>query len=77
MTTFMSRDGGMTWYDVMKGSNIYEIGDHGALIIMTPNLEPTKEVYYSWNEGKTWYSYEISKIPIDVTNIIIEPKSIS
>lgn len=45
----------MNWSEVMKGSHIYEFGDHGGLIIMSPNLEGTTFVYYSWNEGKTWH----------------------
>jgi hypothetical protein len=44
---------------------------------MAPNLEPTKQVFYTWNEGKSWHTMEISQSPIDVTNIIIEPNSIS
>jgi len=48
----------------MKGSHIYEIGDHGGLIVMAPNLESTTEVVYSFNEGKTWHTQTISDKPI-------------
>lgn len=34
VNTYLSRDGGRSWKEVMKGSYIYEIGDHGGLIIM-------------------------------------------
>jgi len=37
MNTYLSRDGGLTWSEVKKGSHIYEIGDHGGLIIMAKN----------------------------------------
>jgi len=67
----------LTWDEVRKGSHIYEIGDHGGLIVMAPNLNGTKEVYYTWNEGKTWHAQSISNVPLDVTNIIIEPLSVS
>jgi len=77
MGTYLSRDGGITWAEVRKGSHIYEIGDHGGLIVMAPNLQPTREVYYTFDEGKSWHTLEISQVPIDVTNIIIEPNSIS
>lgn len=46
----------MSFTEVKKGSHIYEFGDHGGLIVMAKNLEATKEVVYSWNEGKTWHS---------------------
>jgi len=77
LSTFASRDGGLNWVEVMKGSHIYEFGDHGGLIIMSPNLEATTDVFYSWNEGKTWHKQIISTVPLDVTNIIIEPMSVS
>lgn len=57
MNTYMSRDGGMTWSEIRKGSHIYEIGDHGALLVMATNLEPTTEIVYSFNEGKTWHTF--------------------
>lgn len=38
-----------------------------------PDQEATKEIKYSWNEGLTWESVEVSKTPIQITNIIIEP----
>ena len=47
INTYLSRDAGLTWFEViyskniylfsfkvMKGSHIYEIGDHGGLIVM-------------------------------------------
>ena len=61
----------------MKGPHIYEFGDHGGLIVMAKNLDATREIYYSYNEGKTWHTLEISSIDLDITNIIIEPFSIS
>jgi hypothetical protein len=44
---------------------------------MAKNLDPTNSVLYTFNEGKTWHELEISSTPIDITNIIIEPYSIS
>ena len=41
INTYLSRDGGMTWEEVKKGSHIYEFGDHGGLIVMANNLEAT------------------------------------
>lgn len=77
LNTYLSRDGGLTFEEVRKGSHIYEFGDHGGLIVMAPNLEATTDVYYTWNEGRTWIRQPISNVPLDVTNIIIEPLSIS
>jgi hypothetical protein len=67
----------LTWAEVMRGSHIYEIGDHGGLIVMATNTYATTDIVYSFNEGKTWHTLTISDTPIDITNIIIEPYSIS
>lgn len=77
INTYFSRDGGLNWAEIAKGAHIYELGDHGGLMVMAKNREPTKTVMYSFNEGKTWHELEISQTPIDITNIIIEPMSIS
>ena len=37
VNTYMSRDGGLNWYEIRKGSHIYEIGDHGGLLVMAPD----------------------------------------
>jgi hypothetical protein len=74
---YLSRDGGLTWRSVKPGSYIYEIGDHGALIVIAQKNEPTTEIEFSWDEGLTWTALTISEIPIYVENIIIEPNSMS
>ena len=73
----MSRDGGLTWIEIAKGPHIYEIGDHGALLVIAPMNEVTKSVKFSWDEGKTWRELEVSHVNFEVSNIIIEPESIS
>ena len=75
--TYMSRDGGLNWQEVKKGPHIYEIGDHGGIIVMAPILTSTTQVFYSWNEGLSFRSLNVIDTPIEVTNIIIEPSSTS
>ena len=74
---YLSRDGGLTWKSTRPGSYIYEIGDHGAIIVIAKKGEPTTEIEFSWDEGITWQSLTISEVPFYVQNIIIEPNSIS
>ena len=52
--TFLSRDGGLNWYEIAKIPLIYEMGNHGGLLVAAPNQISTHEIKYSWNEGKTW-----------------------
>jgi len=75
INTYLSRDGGVNWFEIAKGSHIYEVGDHGGLIVMAPNQNATKRIYYSWNEGISWEAVKISNVHIQVTNIIIEPSN--
>ena len=61
----------------MKGSHIYEIGDHGGLIVMASDQEATNIILYSWDEGLSWEEFIFSEESIEVTNIIIEPSNTS
>lgn len=74
---FLSRDGGFTWDHVINGPYIYEIGDHGALIVMAENINETSTLLFTWNEGLTWETLEFTDDPMQVENIIIEPDSVS
>jgi hypothetical protein len=73
INTYLSRDGGLTWFEIKKGSHIYEISDHGSIIVLAPDQKATDVVYYSWNEGLTWEEMKISEDLIEISNIITEP----
>jgi hypothetical protein len=88
VNTFLSRDGGLTWGEVAKGSHIYEFGDHGALTVMADNTQQTKRILYarripptpppdcarySWNEGLNWTSFTFWNHHVEVENIITHP----
>eukprot|EP01069_Polyplicarium_translucidae_P004368 Polyplicarium_translucidae@DN2565_c0_g1_i1.p1 len=75
--TYLSRDGGLTWVEAHKGPYIYEFGDHGGLIAMADDSHATDKVVFSWNEGQTWYDFELGKDMVQVDNIVIEPNSSS
>eukprot|EP00440_Ansanella_granifera_P041644 gb/GFBE01045155.1/.p1 GENE.gb/GFBE01045155.1/~~gb/GFBE01045155.1/.p1 ORF type:complete len:949 (+),score=225.24 gb/GFBE01045155.1/:1-2847(+) len=72
-STFLSRDGGLTWVEAHKGAFIYEFGDHGGLIVMADDLKKTGEVIFTWNEGESWFDFKVSSTPFEVDNIITEP----
>lgn len=77
VSTFLSRDGGLNWFEIRKGPHIYEIGDHGALIVIADIKTATNTVLYSWDEGLTFEELKISDEKIHITNVIIEPMSTS
>lgn len=76
LSTYLSRDGGFTWNEVKKGGYIYEMGDHGAIIVMADSQKATDTLYFSWNEGLTWEKITID-FALEIENIIIEPTSTS
>jgi hypothetical protein len=77
ISTFLSRDGGLNWFEIKKGSHIYEIGDHGALILIADDRNPSSEIFYSWDEGLSFEPLKISEEPFMIKNIIMEPTSTS
>ncbi|KAL8429508.1 hypothetical protein ACSSS7_006552 [Eimeria intestinalis] len=77
VNTYLSRDGGLTWIEAHKGAFIYEMGDHGGLLVMADDTKKTNQVVFSWNEGQSWYDFELGSAPLFVDNIVIEPQSSS
>ena len=74
---YISRDGGLSWKSTKPGVYIYEIGDHGSIIVIAKKGDPVKYVEFSWDEGLTWETVQISEQELYVENIIIEPNSLS
>ncbi|KAJ2451839.1 vacuolar protein sorting/targeting protein PEP1 [Coemansia sp. RSA 2424] len=71
--TYLSRDGGITWVEVHDSESQYEFGDHGAILVLVDELRPTSTLYYSYNAGKSWFSYKFvaagSRVIVDrITN---------
>lgn len=77
VNTYLSRDGGLSWAECHKGAYIYEFGDHGGLVLMANVLRKTKQVVFSWNEGQSWYDFDVSETPLEVDNIVTEPNATS
>lgn len=74
---YISRDGGLNWKSTMAGAHIYELGDHGSIIVAAKHDQAVQEIDFSWDEGLTWESVKIFDTPCFVENIITEPNSIS
>lgn len=48
-STWISTNGGVSFQEILKSSHIYEIGDHGALIVIADDQNETNELKFSWN----------------------------
>lgn len=58
--TFITRDAGITWQSVKKGSYMWEYGDQGSIIVIVKESQPTKNLFYTLDEGETWKEFEFS-----------------
>ena len=76
ISTFLSRDAGWTWQEIHKGAHTYDMGDHGAIIVLAKIHEPTNEVLYSWNEGSNWDKVMLPK-GMSISNIVTHPNATS
>jgi len=75
VSTWISTNGGQTFQEILKGSHIYEIGDHGSLILVADDQNETNELRFSWNFGLSWETYKFSEDKIHVENISTDPSN--
>jgi hypothetical protein len=53
VNTYMSRDAGLSWFEIAKGSHTYEITDNGGLLVLA-KTESANEIHYSLDQGLSW-----------------------
>jgi len=75
MGLFLTRDAGRTWDEIRRGAYTYEMGDHGAIVLIAKHRQVTNVIHYSWDEGKTWEDIKIPKM--EVINIVTDPTTTS
>ena len=75
--TFITRDGGISWASVKKGSYMWEYGDQGSIIVIVEESKATKVIFYSLDEGETWVQYEFTKVPMQIDAITTVPSDMS
>ena len=71
--TFITRDGGVEWHPVKKGSYMWEYGDQGSIIVIVAEGVPTKTVYYTLNEGQDWIEYQFADKEYPIHSISTVP----
>lgn len=76
VSTFLSRDGGLTWAQIVQEATVFEFGDHGGVLVMAPAMTLTSYVLYSYDMGNTTtlltFTTNTSQF-IYVTSIFTEP----
>ncbi len=71
--TYLTKDGGISWQMVKRGSYMWEYGDQGSIIVLVSDREPTNVVYYTHDEGITWDEYKFSEPKLNVYDITTLP----
>jgi len=74
INTYFSRDAGVNWFEIAKGSYSYEIGDMGGLLILAEQQSATSNVLFSWNEGLNFTQCKFTvNGDVNVDNIVVDP----
>ena len=74
VNTYLSRDAGVTWEEIVKGPHIYEFGNNGGLIVIgkMSSLGTTNKIQFSRDLGRCWEDLELSQT-ISIHNIRSDP----
>jgi hypothetical protein len=75
--TFITRDGGVEWLEVFKGTFMWEYGDQGSIIVIVQEGVPVDTVFYTTNEGEKWNAYQFSDTKVLVDDISTVPSDTS
>ncbi|KAJ5761856.1 uncharacterized protein N7511_005238 [Penicillium nucicola] len=75
--TFLTRDGGITWSQVSNGRYQWEYGAAGSVIVLVKDLQATKVVHYSLDEGATWTEFQFSDTEMVIDDISTVPSDTS
>lgn len=72
--TYMSRDGGATWFDIADNTAIYELSNSGGTVVMASHRSegPTNEIAFSLDQGSCFHKVKLSQ-SILVENILVAP----
>jgi len=75
INTYFSRDGGVTFEEILQGPHMYEYGDYGAIIIFTPTYKTTNYITYTVDQGLTLRTFNFSSNLTSVVNLVNDPDS--
>ncbi|KAI9102556.1 hypothetical protein DFS34DRAFT_398456 [Phlyctochytrium arcticum] len=75
--TFLTRDAGQSWTEVVKDAHRWEFGNNGGILILVNDEEPTSKFLYSVDMGATFQSHDFGAElggPVKVSYMFSEPR---
>jgi len=69
---YYSRNGGINWTSVRRGKHMFELGDHGNIVLAVRSDDDAQEFIYSLNDGDSWQSCSLGS-KIRVSSLKIAP----
>ncbi|KAF8985678.1 vacuolar protein sorting/targeting protein PEP1 [Entomortierella lignicola] len=76
-STFLTRDAGHSWKEILHGPHQYDFGDQGSIILLfKDDGTPTDHVIYSLDHGNTFQQYEFTTDKVILRDIVTKPGGI-
>ncbi|KAF9163085.1 vacuolar protein sorting/targeting protein PEP1 [Mortierella sp. AD010] len=75
--TFLTRDAGHSWKEILHGPHQFDFGDQGSIIVLfKDDGAPTDHIIYSLDHGNTFQEYEFTAEKVILTDIVTKPGGI-
>lgn len=76
-STYLTRDGGVTWKTIKEGEYMWEFGDRGTILVLVSANEDTNTLLYSLDDGENWIEYQFSDEKVSVLDLATSPSDTS
>ncbi|KAF9114475.1 vacuolar protein sorting/targeting protein PEP1 [Mortierella sp. AM989] len=72
--TFLTRDAGHSWKEILHGPHQFDFGDQGSIILLFKDDDrPTDHVIYSLDHGITFQQFEFTSEKVIIKDIVSKP----
>ena len=72
---FVSNDAGQNWKMIAQGQYIFEVLNHGSIIVLVPKGIPTNILIYSMDQGTTLRQFKFTQEPIEILAMTVKSHS--
>eukprot|EP01122_Echinamoeba_exundans_P014443 TRINITY_DN6543_c0_g1_i1.p1 TRINITY_DN6543_c0_g1~~TRINITY_DN6543_c0_g1_i1.p1 ORF type:complete len:779 (-),score=188.84 TRINITY_DN6543_c0_g1_i1:34-2166(-) len=73
VNTYVSRDAGVTWFEVAPGPWVPEFGDSGSIMVIANSEVASKSIKFSLNQGADWTECSLRDQNMKIDNIRVAP----